>query len=183
MCLPRNDKHGFASSPKTLAVGALVRPRPGTARDTVTKQSKTPRGCSQSKASVCNNISTLTGSVGANSMAAKFAPARGEALRHALRASPFVTLPGFLVPAWQGFTRRQPRHFSTTTRQHSKLGQTPISIPPGVELTMGDPKALRSMTSYRAAVKKTITVKGPLGELGPLVPLQPENGPLDRQGG
>ncbi|EQL02065.1 Ribosomal protein L6 [Ophiocordyceps sinensis CO18] len=98
-------------------------------------------------------------------MAAKFAPARCEALRLALRASPAVTLPGFLVPAWQGSARRQRKHFSTTTQQHSKLGRMPISIPPGVELSIGGTKSVRSTTSYRASVKKTITIKGPLGEL------------------
>ncbi|KAF4504886.1 hypothetical protein G6O67_008281 [Ophiocordyceps sinensis] len=105
------------------------------------------------------------GTAGANSMAAKFAPARCEALRLALRASPAVTLPGFLVPAWQGSARRQRKHFSTTTQQHSKLGRMPISIPPGVELSIGGTKSVRSTTSYRASVKKTITIKGPLATL------------------
>lgn len=96
-------------------------------------------------------------------MAATFAPSRGKALGNALRAAPAVMLPGFLVPAWQRLAQRQQHPFSTTTKRPSKLGRTPISIPPGVELTMGEPKASRSATSYKATVKKTITVKGPLG--------------------
>ncbi|KJZ74656.1 hypothetical protein HIM_06006 [Hirsutella minnesotensis 3608] len=91
--------------------------------------------------------------------------AAARALRHALRAplSPVVTLPGFLVPAWQG--QRAQRPFSTTTAPCSKLGRTPISIPPGVELTIGEPKKIKSMTSYLTKVTKTVTVKGPLGTL------------------
>ncbi|PNY27619.1 Ribosomal protein L6 [Tolypocladium capitatum] len=97
-------------------------------------------------------------------MAATFAPSRNKALGHALRAAPAVTLPGFLVPAWQRLAQRQ-HPFATTAKRPSKLGRTPISIPPGVELIMGEPKASRSATSYKATVKKTITVKGPLGTL------------------
>ncbi|KFH45956.1 54S ribosomal protein L6-like protein [Hapsidospora chrysogenum ATCC 11550] len=98
-----------------------------------------------------------------------FAPCRGKALRHAISSSPAVTLPRFLVPAWQTTTtkttRAHPRQFSTTPRCHSKLGRTPISIPPGVELTMGEPKIQRGARDWKSSIKRTITVKGPLGEL------------------
>ncbi|PHH86377.1 hypothetical protein CDD83_10332 [Cordyceps sp. RAO-2017] len=98
-------------------------------------------------------------------MAATFAPTRATALRHAVHGSPTATLPGFLVPAWQGFRRRQRGQFSTTTKQQSKLGRTPISIPAGVELVMGEPRTMKSKTSWKATVTKTLTVKGPLGTL------------------
>ncbi|KAK4089172.1 hypothetical protein PCL_01338 [Purpureocillium lilacinum] len=98
-------------------------------------------------------------------MASTFAPIRGKALGHALRGAPAVSLPGFLVPAWQRLAAQRQHKFSTTTKRPSKLGRTPISIPPGVELTMGEPKSSRSATSYAATVKKTITVKGPLADL------------------
>jgi large subunit ribosomal protein L6 len=95
-----------------------------------------------------------------------FAPCRGKALRHAILSSPAVTLPRFLVPAWQTTTTKttaQPRQFSSTPRCHSKLGRTPISIPPGVELTMGEPKIQRGARDWKSTIKRTITVKGPLG--------------------
>lgn len=100
-------------------------------------------------------------------MAAMIAPSRGTALSRALPSSPAAmatTLPGFLLPAWQTpSAQHRQRQFSTTTKRPSKLGRTPISVPPGVELLMSEPKSTRSATSFQPLVKKTITVKGPLG--------------------
>ncbi|KAK0385236.1 hypothetical protein NLU13_7712 [Sarocladium strictum] len=62
------------------------------------------------------------------------------------------------------------RAFSATTSRASKLGRTPLSIPPGVEITMGEPVVKRSMTTYETTTRRTITVKGPLGELQLEVP-------------
>ncbi|KAH6981169.1 ribosomal protein L6, alpha-beta domain-containing protein [Ilyonectria sp. MPI-CAGE-AT-0026] len=107
-------------------------------------------------------------------MAAMFAPSRGKALGRAIAASSPtpVTLPGFLVPAWQTATPRSASAalFSTTSKRPSKLGRTPISVPPGVELFIGEPKAKKDMTTYKRIYKKTITVKGPLGSLNLEVP-------------
>ena len=102
-------------------------------------------------------------------MAAMFTPSRGKAIGTVIKASSSgpVTLPGFLVPAWQ--TTAAPRAtaalFSTTSKRPSKLGRTPLSIPPGVELAIGEPVARRDLTSYKKVYKKTISVKGPLGAL------------------
>ncbi|KAF7551204.1 hypothetical protein G7046_g7773 [Stylonectria norvegica] len=98
-----------------------------------------------------------------------FAPTRGKALGRAIAASSAVTLPGFLVPAWQTTTAAA-RPFSSSAPRPSKLGRTPISIPPGVELSVGEPKAKRDMTSYKKIFKKTVTVSGPLGSLDLDVP-------------
>ena len=57
------------------------------------------------------------------------------------------------------------RHFSGTTALGSKLGRTPISVPPGVELKVGEPWVKRDLTTYLKTVRKTVTVEGPLGEL------------------
>lgn len=97
-------------------------------------------------------------------MASLFASAKGNGLRNAssMASSCAVILPGFLIPAWQTHATRQ-RKFSTTTPQLSKLGRTPLSIPPDVEVTMSEPIITRNMTSYLPDIKKTITVKGPLG--------------------
>ncbi|KAH0491602.1 hypothetical protein TgHK011_003027 [Trichoderma gracile] len=62
-------------------------------------------------------------------------------------------------------TTTRSRPFSTTHAARSKLGRTPLSVPPGVEVVMGEPRALRSATSYKPVVRKTITVTGPLGTL------------------
>ncbi|KAG6003165.1 hypothetical protein E4U54_000737 [Claviceps lovelessii] len=109
-------------------------------------------------------------------MASKLVPNRGGLMGHVLRSSTSscwgAALPGFLVPAWQRQRQRQttPRQFCTTTKRPSKLGRTPITIPPGVELSMSDLKTVRIKTSYRPALKRTINVKGPLGELNLDVP-------------
>lgn len=98
-----------------------------------------------------------------------FTPSRGKALGRAITASSAgpVTLPGFLVPAWQATTTTAPRAtapFSTTPKRPSKLGRTPLSIPPGVEISLGDLKAKKDLTSYKQVFKRFINVKGPLGE-------------------
>lgn len=106
-------------------------------------------------------------------MVAPLAPARFEALRHVLGACPGATLPVLLGPAWQGLARRQRKPFSTTTQPRSKLGRTPIAIPPGVEIMVGDMVTTATKTSYLTTSKRTVTVKGPLGELAPRGPFSP----------
>lgn len=105
-------------------------------------------------------------------MAAMFTPSRGKAFGRAITTSSSgpVTLPGFLVPAWQATASKTATPlatalFSTTSKRPSKLGRTPLSIPPGVELTVGKPFAQKDLTSYKKVYKKTINVKGPLGTL------------------
>jgi large subunit ribosomal protein L6 len=92
------------------------------------------------------------------------APRTGrQALQRAVASSPSstVTLPGFLVPAFQTPSRR---NFSATTTRPSKLGRTPLSIPPGVDLAISDLFIKKDMTSYLKTYKRKITVTGPLGE-------------------
>ncbi|KAH8887663.1 54S ribosomal protein L6 [Thozetella sp. PMI_491] len=88
------------------------------------------------------------------------APTQGRALRKALGSPTATTLPGFLVPAFQSAPAR---HFSATTNRPSKLGRTPLSIPPGVELMIGEPWVKRDPTTYLQIPKRTVTVTGPLG--------------------
>ncbi|OTA92814.1 hypothetical protein M434DRAFT_74146 [Hypoxylon sp. CO27-5] len=97
------------------------------------------------------------------------APSRGKVLERALAGTnPAVILPAFLVPAFQTTTPR--RQFSNTWNRPSKLGRTPISIPPGVELTIGEPKVKRDPTTYLKIPKRTVTVAGPLGKLDLEIP-------------
>ncbi|KAI1826680.1 54S ribosomal protein L6 [Xylaria intraflava] len=95
-----------------------------------------------------------------------FAPSRKTVLEKAISGTP-VILPGFLVPAFQAPPRRQ---FSDTSSRPSKLGQTPISVPPGVELSIGEPIAKKDPTSYLKIPKRTVTVSGPLGKLDMQIP-------------
>lgn len=102
------------------------------------------------------------------------APSRSRLASAALQSSTSstVTLPSFLVPALHhasssALPRRQ---FSQSTTRPSKLGRTPISIPPGVEILVGEPKVKRDLTTYLRIAKRTVTVNGPLGSLNLDVP-------------
>ncbi|RYP75785.1 hypothetical protein DL769_003741 [Monosporascus sp. CRB-8-3] len=109
------------------------------------------------------------------------APSRGWVLEKRATAS-FVTLPGFLLPAFQFSTTtttsspfsRSPattrRQFSNTAKRPSKLGRTPISIPPGVEILISEPMVKKDPTTYLRIPKRTVTVQGPLGKLDLEVP-------------
>ncbi|KAI1326580.1 54S ribosomal protein L6 [Xylariaceae sp. FL0255] len=94
-------------------------------------------------------------------------PSRTKVLEKAISNPSSITLPGFLVPAFQSAPRRQ---FSNTASKPSKLGRTPISIPPGVELTIGEPFIKKDVTTYLKIPKRTITVTGPLGKLDLEIP-------------
>ncbi|KAI1801354.1 ribosomal protein L6 [Daldinia bambusicola] len=97
------------------------------------------------------------------------APSRGKVLERALlNVSTPVTLPAFLVPAFQTTAPR--RQFSNTATKQSKLGRTPISIPPGVDLTIGEPRVKKDPTTYLRIPKRTVTIAGPLGKLDLEIP-------------
>jgi len=105
------------------------------------------------------------------------APSRGrlvQASAAAVAVPITATIPSFLAPALfhpQTQTPSSRAHFSQTASHPSKLGRTPISIPPGVELIVGEPFVKKDPTTYLKIPKRIVTVKGPLGELG--VPIPP----------
>ncbi|KAI1649257.1 ribosomal protein L6 [Daldinia loculata] len=97
------------------------------------------------------------------------APSRGKVLERALSGTNApVTLPAFLVPAFQTAAPR--RQFSNTSNRPSKLGRTPISIPPGVDLIIGEPRVKKDPTTYLKIPKRTVTIAGPLGKLDLEIP-------------
>lgn len=105
------------------------------------------------------------------------APSRGRVLE---RKAASFTLPSFLLPAFQSsagastgahnssITSR--RQFSNTAGRASKLGRTPISIPPGVDISIGEPWIKKDLTTYLRIPKRTLTVQGPLGKLELTIP-------------
>ncbi|KAI1077240.1 54S ribosomal protein L6 [Whalleya microplaca] len=112
------------------------------------------------------------------------APSRSKVLTGSLSTST-TTLPSFLLPAFQSPTStnttttssppylyhpQSRRPFSQTTHRPSKLGRTPITIPPGVELAIGEPRLRRDTTTYLKIPRRTVTVSGPLGKLDLEVP-------------
>lgn len=100
-----------------------------------------------------------------------FARSQGRALARAVDAAATtgpsaVSLPSFLVPALYA----PARHFSASAGRPSKLGRTPISIPPGVEVAVSEPWLKKDATTYLKIMKRTVTVQGPLGKLNLDVP-------------
>jgi len=91
------------------------------------------------------------------------APSRLRAVEKAISASSVISLPSFLVPAFHVTSSATRRSFSATAIRPSKLGRTPISIPPGVEILIGPPKVKEDPTTYLRIPKRTVTVSGPLG--------------------
>jgi hypothetical protein len=55
------------------------------------------------------------------------------------------------------------RALSTTPQCCSRMGRTAISIPPTVDLTIGEPVVHHDATTYLKIARRTITVQGPLG--------------------
>lgn len=94
-------------------------------------------------------------------------PSRGgKAVERAVAGSP-VVLPAFLVPAVRAAPRRL---FSHTPSRPSKVGRTPITIPPGVEFTIGEPFVREDPTTYLKPIRRIVTVAGPLGRLDLEIP-------------
>ncbi|KAL5598577.1 uncharacterized protein BROUX77_006411 [Berkeleyomyces rouxiae] len=68
------------------------------------------------------------------------------------------------------FAGRAAAPFSTTAAAQSKLGRTALTIPPGVEIMVGEAVASKIPTSYKPLVRRTVTVTGPLGSLDMQIP-------------
>ena len=107
-------------------------------------------------------------------------PGRGLVLE---KSAGILNLPSFLLPAFSSaFTFASSSHhhhhghlparrqFSSTPHRPSKLGRTPISIPPGVEISVGEPRIVKDATTYLRIPKRTVTVEGPLGKLDLEIP-------------
>ncbi|CAK7198574.1 54S ribosomal protein L6 mitochondrial [Sporothrix eucalyptigena] len=99
-----------------------------------------------------------------------FVPRRGQALARAAEcsfaaasASTSTTTRRMALPA--AAQLQNTRAFSASAPQQSKLGRTPISIPPGVDLTVGEPIVKKDPTTYLKIPRRTISVQGPLGQL------------------
>ncbi|CAI4219465.1 unnamed protein product [Parascedosporium putredinis] len=75
------------------------------------------------------------------------------------------------------------RQFSATTGLRSKLGRTPITVPPGVDVKVGEPWVKKDLTTYLKTVKKTVTIEGPLGKIEYDVPdfVKIEIDPIERK--
>ena len=99
------------------------------------------------------------------------APGRGRLVLE--KTAALVNVPSFLLPAFQSTAicaRGPSRQFSSTPGRPSKLGRTPISVPPGVEILVGDPIIKNDPTTYLRIPKRILTVQGPLGKLDIEIP-------------
>ena len=112
------------------------------------------------------------------------APGRGRLVLE--KSGALANLPSFLLPAFQQSQSQSPafalsisalarsrsnrRPFSSTSARPSKLGRTPISIPPGVEIQVGEPRVKHDPTTYLRIPTRIVTVQGPLGKLDLEIP-------------
>ncbi|CAK7563481.1 MAG: 54S ribosomal protein L6 mitochondrial [Sporothrix epigloea] len=97
-----------------------------------------------------------------------FAPRRGQALARAVDCS--AAAAAFSSRAQTTATSHCTRAFSTSLPHRSKLGRTPISIPPGVELQIGELIVKKDPTTYLKIPRRTVAVQGPLGNLKLSIP-------------
>ncbi|KAF2468550.1 mitochondrial 54S ribosomal protein YmL16 [Lindgomyces ingoldianus] len=96
-----------------------------------------------------------------------FSPARRRCAQGVIAASSHLTtsIPSFLLPAF--LPNAASRTFATTAPCFSKIGSTPLSIPPEVTFKVIPPQARKGS---RIQPMSTVHVKGPLGELSMEVP-------------
>jgi large subunit ribosomal protein L6 len=90
---------------------------------------------------------------------------RGAALR-AISSSPSISIPAFLVPAFQSSARA----FSATTSTQSQIGRAPLSIPPEVNFSVTYPTAPKNARPSPEQLRPTVKVEGPLGTLSMTIP-------------
>ncbi|KAL1986582.1 hypothetical protein VTN96DRAFT_6160 [Rasamsonia emersonii] len=88
-----------------------------------------------------------------------------QLLRDPVRST---SLPTFLVPAFSQPLRAQ--WFSTTSLTHSRVGATPITVPPEVTLKFIDLPQPKSRGRAKEIPKMAVEVNGPLGQLTLKVP-------------
>lgn len=82
-----------------------------------------------------------------------------------------ITVPSFLVPAFA--SRPQSLRFSTTTRRTSKIGKTPLTLPPEVQFTVKQPPPFTQSQDAkigRDVLGVTVDIEGPRGKMSMTLP-------------
>ncbi|KAL9047048.1 MAG: hypothetical protein Q9214_000276, partial [Letrouitia sp. 1 TL-2023] len=72
-----------------------------------------------------------------------------------------INLPDFLVPAFYGPESSASRPFSTSTPRASRVGATPVPVPPGVIIRLLEPSKRRGRIT-RFEPPKLLEIEGPL---------------------
>lgn len=82
-----------------------------------------------------------------------------------------LILPAFLVPAYAFTPLQRATHFSSSTRCKSKIGRTPLSLPPEVTFRILEPKHVKQGNKIsRSEPSRTVEIEGPLGKMAMEVP-------------
>lgn len=87
-------------------------------------------------------------------------------LERAVGSSSIVSIPSFLLPAFQSPVVRL---FSSTSSQRSHIGRAPLSIPPEVNFTILPPSASRGGRLLSDG-RPTVSIEGPRGKLSLSIP-------------
>ncbi|OCK75158.1 mitochondrial 54S ribosomal protein YmL16 [Lepidopterella palustris CBS 459.81] len=97
-----------------------------------------------------------------------FTPARRRCVNSVTAASNSSYIPSFLLPSFHSSTAA--RAFTTTLPCLSKIGSTPLSIPPEVTFDVVTPKPIANGRTSRTQPPSTVHIKGPLGALSMSIP-------------
>ncbi|KZF21092.1 ribosomal protein L6 [Xylona heveae TC161] len=99
-----------------------------------------------------------------------FAISRRSCLREVLSASTVsVSPPPFLLPAFQ--SAPSSRSFTSSSPCMSQVGRTPISLPPGVSVTIFEPPVPKAKTRVlRTEPETKVEIEGPLGKVSMTLP-------------
>ncbi len=84
--------------------------------------------------------------------------ARG--LQRAIASSSSISIPSFLLPAFQMIPSRA---FSATSDRESQVGKAPLTIPPEVNFTVIEPQIPKNGRHSAVSARPTVSIEGPLG--------------------
>src|ERR1700722_6990020 len=85
---------------------------------------------------------------------------RARGLERAIATSTSISIPTFLLPAFQNVPART---FSTTCARESHIGKAPLSIPPEVNFVVTEPQTVRNGRRGTVSTQPTVSIEGLLG--------------------
>lgn len=85
---------------------------------------------------------------------------RIRALERAIGSSNPISLPSFLLPAFQTTSSRS---FSATSQRESQIGKAPLSIPPEVNFTVIAPPKTKNGRQSPLSDRPMVSIEGPRG--------------------
>jgi large subunit ribosomal protein L6 len=95
------------------------------------------------------------------SVLAMLSTTRARGLEKVLSSSNSVSIPSFLLPAFQTTSHRS---FSSSSPTQSQIGKAPLSIPPEVNFAVILPQTPKNGRHSPASARPTVSIEGPRGK-------------------